>query len=606
MYTMLYILYLSLAHFLHGLSSSSVITDTSSQPCTPGILGWFPQEFYTPISSFLNRQQVTKDTPSPTPSEVPSQPPSPPSSPAEPLPLAPTVEEQQHNLLQAIKKDDNIPSDIPIKSSLGKSQLMCPRTHCLSHPAAPLLQQYSTTGCPVDCGDNWSLQHILLLLKRGPHISGKHPAAINFLCKETMEKVEQGYARVVRWGDIKQNHPPQLKISPVAMIPHKSKAYRCILDLSFGLRHKGTTMASVNSSTIKKAKPQSMAQLGKCIRRLVATMAKHHKRHKPFLFAKLDIKDGFWRMAVGNDEAWNFCYVLPSITPVTSVDHIELVVPNSLQMGWCESPPFFCSGTETVWDVIAKLHSSTHPLQQHPFEHIMMKEFVKFGPTTARNRALHHPDSDITEIEVYIDDFCVMTNVLDDAHLRRLSRCMIHGIHSVFPPPNITNHCGADPISEKKLAEGEGTWAFKKEILGWEFDGLNATITLPSKKCAKITSQIKHLTKQKTVTLKDFQKIAGKLQHALFGLPGGPGLFSQLDHVMQQHNDNITITPELRECLWDWRYLITHLAAHPTHVSQLVQELPHCIGYSNACRLGAGGVLCSGQHQLFPVVWQVR
>ena len=57
-------------------------------------------------------------------------------------------------------------------------------------------------------------------------------------------------------------------------------------------------------------------------------------------FMKLDIKDGFWQMAVKNEDAWNFAYVLLSLCKSTDIDETELVIPNGLQMGWCESPPF--------------------------------------------------------------------------------------------------------------------------------------------------------------------------------------------------------------------------------------------------------------------------
>ena len=84
-------------------------------------------------------------------------------------------------------------------------------------------------------------------------------------------------------------------------------------------------------------------------------MADHHDLDLPLLFSKLDIKDEFWRMAVSDEDAWKLCYVLPSLTPVSYIYDIEIMVPNSLQMGWCEIPPFFCYSTETARDVIAKL-----------------------------------------------------------------------------------------------------------------------------------------------------------------------------------------------------------------------------------------------------------
>jgi hypothetical protein len=68
-------------------------------------------------------------------------------------------------------------------------------------------------------------------------------------------------------------------------------------------------------------------------------MADNFNPNTPFMFTKLDIKDSFWCMKVSDEDAWNFCYVLPSLHESINEDDTELVVPNSLQMGWCESPP---------------------------------------------------------------------------------------------------------------------------------------------------------------------------------------------------------------------------------------------------------------------------
>ena len=89
-------------------------------------------------------------------------------------------------------------------------------------------------------------------VERGPHQSSLSPEAIAHFAKESAEKVRVGQAKLVLWNDIKDNPPPQLKVSPIAAIPHKSKAFRSILDLSFRLRlRSGGILASVNDSTIK-------------------------------------------------------------------------------------------------------------------------------------------------------------------------------------------------------------------------------------------------------------------------------------------------------------------------------------------------------------------
>ena len=223
------------------------------------------------------------------------------------------------------------------------------------------------------------------------------------------------------------------------MIPHKSKAFRCILDLSFNITVNGHKLNSVNDSTTKHAPPEAMTQLGHALKRIVALVADNWSESAPFYFSKLDIKDGFWRMAVNDTDAWNFTYVLPSLTPPSSDAEIELVVPNSLQMGWCESPPFFCSGTETARDIIQHL-STKSSLPSHKFESIMLK-FIQQSPPSPHQQCPHI-------FEVFVDDFICAAQSSHHPTLQHLSRALLHGIHAIFPPPSITHHNGFDPISE--------------------------------------------------------------------------------------------------------------------------------------------------------------
>ena len=98
-----------------------------------------------------------------------------------------------------------------------------------------------------------------------------------------------------------------------------------------------------------------MMHLGQCVQRLIATLVDNYEKNTPFSFAKLYIKDGFWRMAVSDTDAWNFCYVIPQFNKVKNIEDIEVLVQNCPQMGWCESLPFFCAAAETARDVINTL-----------------------------------------------------------------------------------------------------------------------------------------------------------------------------------------------------------------------------------------------------------
>jgi hypothetical protein len=92
---------------------------------------------------------------------------------------------------------------------------------------------------------------------------------------------------------------------------------------------------------------------------------------------KWDIKDGFRRMDCAEGEEWNFAYVLSQ----QEGKPVLLVVPTSLQMGWVESPPYFCAGTETARDVtIEYTETPVGMLPPHKFEKYVIdkEEYVAF------------------------------------------------------------------------------------------------------------------------------------------------------------------------------------------------------------------------------------
>jgi hypothetical protein len=500
------------------------------------------------------------------------------------------------DLIKAINNHPIFPATLPIQNDIGKYGLMWPRSFANFHPAAPMLHSYSEQGCPVDCGPPWTHDHIIAALRRGCHPSAKPTQAAKCLENETKEKIEGGFASIVTWADLKHNIPTNLKISPIAMIPHKSRRFRAILDLSFQLKINRKKLPSVNSNTVKKAPQKSMASLGETLKRIINTMATNYDLQYPFLFSKCDIKDGFWRMVVNKNDAWNFCYTLPS-TKATNIDNIRLVVPHSLQMGWAESPPFFCAATETARDLIEAL-MEIPSLPPHNMEHMMYDDIPQDLPTS--------PTNEVHLNEVYVDDFIGCTNINTTAHLQHASRAMLHGIHSIFPPPSVSQHNGADPISEKKMTQHDGKWLFIKEILGWEFNGKEYTIQLPTAKSKKIQQQIKRIANEQKVKLNNFQQAVGKLNHAALGLPAGKGLCSPLFKALQGDNTHIIITPNIKQALRDWATLLQHISSRPTSVLELKPGKPRYISYVDASKTGVGGVWLPGTHSITPHVWRLE
>ena len=151
--------------------------------------------------------------------------------------------------------------------------LMYPTGLALNHPTASLLVEFGTNGCPVDCGAPWTIQQLQTAVDYAAHPSMQHPEAAKYLRKKTIEKVTQGYACPVEWDSIKDNPPEQLKVAPIAAIPHKTRHFRAILDLSYELKGVGAPPTSVNDTTKKLPHEQSLVQLGKVLPRLFHLLA---------------------------------------------------------------------------------------------------------------------------------------------------------------------------------------------------------------------------------------------------------------------------------------------------------------------------------------------
>jgi hypothetical protein len=161
-------------------------------------------------------------------------------------------------------------------------------------------------GCPVRTGRPWTRDMMEEAVQRGPHQLALTPEALEHFAAEAKAKVEKGQAKLVYWDDIKDNPPPELKISPVAAIPHKPKAYRTILDLSYKLRLKnGGVVKSVNDATEKVAPQGSIDQIGESLSRIIYAFAETDDDAKIFM-AKWDIKDDSWRMGGEEGQEYNF------------------------------------------------------------------------------------------------------------------------------------------------------------------------------------------------------------------------------------------------------------------------------------------------------------
>ena len=200
-------------------------------------------------------------------------------------------------------------------------------------------------------------------------------------------------------------------------------------------------------------------------------------------------------------------------------------------MGWTESPPFFCTASETARDVAETLITTNAHVPAHPLERYCVP------PKNWKDHETDYQTNFVSQLEVYMDDFIAMSQCTSSTQLNHISRRLLHAVHCVFPPPSISKHKGLDPISIKKLEQGEGLWEFRKINLGWLFDGIERTITLPAEKLTLISREIKAVYRKITIPLQRYQQLVGKLRHASFGIPTGKGLFTPLHAALKGKNN---------------------------------------------------------------------
>eukprot|EP00957_Ditylum_brightwellii_P132926 10136238-Ditylum_brightwellii.AAC.1 len=110
---------------------------------------------------------------------------------------AATPAEMELLIQTIIQEEELIPVEAGVKNAAGKySGLMWLRTYAVEHPAAPLLAKYALDWCPVDCGEDWSRDHIEAAILHGPHKSACTMEAITALHDETEEAITNGFAKV--------------------------------------------------------------------------------------------------------------------------------------------------------------------------------------------------------------------------------------------------------------------------------------------------------------------------------------------------------------------------------------------------------------------------
>jgi hypothetical protein len=281
----------------------------------------------------------------------------------------------------------------------------------------------------------------------------------------------------------------------------------------------------------------------------------------------MDIRDGFWQMDTEEGAEWNFSYVLPQCPGQPSY----LVLPTSLQMGWVESPPFFCMASEMARDVAhdyCETKLGTLPSQKLTNYVIGNQAYDELPEKHSKGNAFRYL------LKVYVNDFISLVIPTSREQLCHLSTGTMTGIHDVFPADKIDSN---DPISEKKLKQLNGEYSTTKTIFDFNFNGDDKTIWLEEAKQAHLLTVLHgwiRSSKSGTtgIPFKEFETVVAKIQHTFTAIPAIRGLLTQCNKILLTKPTMLYLhrNPMLRAEIMGCQTLPRKSSESPTRCRELV------------------------------------
>ena len=556
----------------------------------------------------------------PPPDQVPVTPPRVPPDPApgEILPGLRTTDATPHVLSGRL-------SQAEVNGKYPKRSLMQPQPlaeRLLPAEEYERLLKFAQEGCPAECGPDWDDDVIQAARQAGPHVSALDPDNLDLIWEDITYQQKAGFVSIVTADELFDGHPPDLKISRVAVVPQNNRRGRIILNLSAEVdmgyqkvpgrrRKKQRIHPSVNQTTEPADDQTSVKALGTALASILSFMYETNPSWE-IDWQKIDLSDGFWRMIVADGKEYNFVFQLPR-RPGDTQD--MFVVPSSLQMGWKNSPAFFCTGTEATRTLIKRLLALT-VADGIPVEHRHEGHCVP--PCTSPSPTPFHFHDAMVLSRVYVDDFLNGLAGDPDRPERRaqqtwVARASMHAIHAIFPPPDVLGHVGGkDSISEKKLKQGDAWFDLLKIMLGFLMHGGRGplrTVGVPDDKFGKYTDRIHAALAQphNWIPFSEFQRIHGQVQHVSVAVPCLKGLMTPLNRVLSQAPRHVGLSrgKPLRNTLGTMATLLADAQTHPSHITEIVPpDIPHFYGSVDAAAVGVGGVWLPCTHWIHPTVWR--
>ena len=192
-------------------------------------------------------------------------------------------------------------------------------------------------------------------------------------------------------------------------------------------------------------------------------------------------------------------------------------------------------------------------------------------------------------------------------HLDHIATGMMTGVHDVFPPDNVDAN---NPLSKKKLKQGNGAWATQKELLGLTFNGEHKMVWLTTNKRDAIIDTLTQWlrTGSTGVPFHEFQSTLSKLQHVFITIPAGKGLLSPFFRVLSLNPPHVHLhnNATLRLAVADCCTFLRKSISAPTKCTNLVADWPDFIGITDALTHGLGGVIVGKRRAVPPTVFRLQ
>jgi len=148
---------------------------------------------------------------------------------------------------------------------------------------------------------------------------------------------------------------------------------------------------------------------------------------------------------------------------------------------------------------------SISSLQQHPLEQYCIPEDFELPK-------IKHIDGNTLAklLEVYMDNFIGLAQACSKEELVHFTHAVLCGIHTIFPPPGPTDDPKDEPISIKKLKQGDGNLANTEGNPGMAIQWHYKMYAAPNrKKVIRICKTLLKVARAKVVQLGKLEKLNG-------------------------------------------------------------------------------------------------